>query len=60
MSHLSPYEVGQVKAHLYYGLGPPQIAGSITKADGKTLVFHSQRYSLRTVNVTVYVKLPRR
>ena len=51
----TPSEVGQVKAHLYHGLGPPQIAGSITKADGETLGFpqstlqstYSQRYSLR-------------
>ena len=41
MSQFSPFEVGQVKAHLYHGLGPSQIAGIITKADGKTRFSHT-------------------
>ena len=41
MSHFTPFEVGQVKAHLYHGLGPSQIAGIITKSDGKTRFSHT-------------------
>ena len=32
----TPFEVGQVKAHLHHGLGPTEIARIITKADGKS------------------------
>ena len=41
MSHFTPFEDGQVKAHLYHGLGPSQIAGIITKSDGKTRFSHT-------------------
>ena len=34
---LSPFEVGQVKAHMEHGLGCQKIAERIFKADGKTL-----------------------
>lgn len=33
---LSPFEVGQIKAHMEHGLGPAAIAKRIMKADGKT------------------------
>ena len=33
---LSPFEVGQVKAHMEHGLGCTSIASRIFKADGKT------------------------
>ena len=35
------YEVGQVKAHMYHGLGPEAICGIITKADGKSHFSHT-------------------
>ena len=34
MPRLSPFEVGQIKAHLYHGLGPRAIAGLVKKSDG--------------------------
>ena len=36
MAQFSPFEVGQVKAHMHHGLGAPRTAGIIFKADGKT------------------------
>ena len=36
MAHLGPFEVGQIKAHLYDGLTGPQILGILKKPDGKT------------------------
>ena len=33
---LSPFEVGQVKAHMEHGLGCTSIAQRLKKADGKT------------------------
>mgnify|MGYP004530944189 CR=1 FL=1 len=41
MQHFSPFEVGQVKAHLHHGLGPEAIAGIITKTDGKSHFSHT-------------------
>jgi len=35
-TRFTPFEVGQVKAHLHHGLGPTEIARIITKADGKS------------------------
>ena len=32
----SPFEIGQIKAHVYHGLGAAQIARILVKADGKT------------------------
>lgn len=32
----SPFEIGQIKAHVYHGLGAAQIARIVVKADGKT------------------------
>ena len=34
MARLSPFEVGQIKAHLYHGLGPRAIAGLVKMSDG--------------------------
>lgn len=34
MARLSPFEIGQIKAHLHHGLGPTAIAGIVTKEDG--------------------------
>ena len=34
--HLSPFDVGQVKAHLHHGLGPAAICALVKKSDGKT------------------------
>lgn len=36
MSQFSPFEVGQVKAHMHHGLGSQRISGILVKADGKT------------------------
>ena len=33
---LSAFEIGQIKAHVYHGLGAAQIARILVKADGKT------------------------
>ena len=33
---LSPFDVGQVKAHLHHGLGPSDISRILVKSDGKT------------------------
>jgi hypothetical protein len=35
-AHLSPFEVGQVKAHMEHGLGCVEIAKRIYRSDGKT------------------------
>ena len=35
MSRLSPFEVGQIKAHLYHDMGPTAIASIVKKADGQ-------------------------
>lgn len=35
------FEVGQVKAHMYHGLGPEAICGIIKKADGKSHFSHT-------------------
>ena len=32
---LTPFEIGQIKAHMRNGLGATEIAGIIKKADGK-------------------------
>ena len=32
----SPFEIGQIKAHMYHGLGAAQMARILVKADGKT------------------------
>ena len=32
----SPFEIGQIKAHVYHGLGATQIARILVKSDGKT------------------------
>ena len=32
---LTPFEIGQIKAHMQNGLGATEIAGIIKKADGK-------------------------
>ena len=34
--HLTPFEVGQIKAHSHHGLGPVAIAKILLKPDGKT------------------------
>ena len=34
MAQLTPFEVGQVKAHMYHDLGARRIAGIICRADG--------------------------
>ena len=34
MARLTPFEVGQIKAHAYHGLGPASIARIVTKTDG--------------------------
>ena len=34
MARLSPFELGQIKAHLHHGLGPTSIAGLVVKSDG--------------------------
>ena len=34
MARLTPFEVGQVKAHAYHGLGPAEIARIVKKSDG--------------------------
>ena len=34
MARLTPFEVGQIKAHLHHGLGPTSIAALVVKADG--------------------------
>ena len=36
MAQFSPFEVGQVKAHMHHGLGAQRIAAIVLKADGKT------------------------
>ena len=43
MAHFTPFEVGQVKAHLHHGLGPGDIAKIIYKPDGKNRYSHSGR-----------------
>ena len=37
----TPFEVGQVKAHMHHGLGPEAISRIIKKADGKTHFSHT-------------------
>ena len=32
----SPFEIGQIKAHMHHGLGAAQMARILVKADGKT------------------------
>ena len=32
----SPFEIGQIKAHMYHGFGAAQMARILVKADGKT------------------------
>ena len=34
MARLTPFEIGQVNAHLHHGLGATAIAGLVTKTDG--------------------------
>lgn len=34
MARLTPFEIGQIKAHLHHGLGPTAIAGIVKKVDG--------------------------
>ena len=34
MARLTPFELGQIKAHLHHGLGPTAIAALVQKADG--------------------------
>ena len=41
MSQFTPFDVGQVRAHLYHGLGPSQIAGISTKSDGRARFSHT-------------------
>ena len=41
MAHFTPFEVGQVKAHLHHGLGPGDIAKIIYKPDGKNRYSHT-------------------
>ena len=33
-AQLTPFEIGQIKAHLHHGVGPAEIARIITKLDG--------------------------
>ena len=35
MARLTPFEVGQIKAHLYHGMGPAAMASIVKKADGQ-------------------------
>ena len=35
MARLTPFEIGQIKAHLYHDLGPSEIAEIVVKADGQ-------------------------
>ena len=35
MARLTPFEVGQIKAHLHHGLGPCAIAAVVKKVDGE-------------------------
>jgi len=37
----TPFEVGQVKAHLHHGLGPEAISGIVTKVNGKSHFSHT-------------------
>ena len=41
MAQLSPFEVGQVKAHMHHELGPSQISRLIIKADGESTFSHT-------------------
>ena len=34
--HLTPFDVGQIKAHAHHGLGPAAIAKILSKPDGKS------------------------
>ena len=36
--HISPFELGQIKAHMEHGLGCGAIRDRVKKGDGKTLV----------------------
>ena len=36
MARLTPFEIGQVKAHAWHGLGPSEIARIVQKADGSS------------------------
>ena len=33
MARLTPFEIGQIKAHLHHGLGVTAISGLVTKTD---------------------------
>ena len=35
-AHIGPFEAGQIKTHVYWGLGPSAICRIITKPDGKS------------------------
>ena len=37
MARLTPFEIGQIKAHLHHGLGATAIAGLVTKIDGASV-----------------------
>ena len=37
MARLTPFDIGQIKAHLWHGLGPTAIAGIVKKADGTNI-----------------------
>ena len=41
MAQLSPFEVGQVKAHIHHGLGPAEISRLIVKSDGQSTFSHT-------------------
>jgi hypothetical protein len=36
MAQFTPFDVGQVKAHMHHGLGAQRISQIVTEADGKT------------------------
>ena len=37
MARLTPFEIGQIKAHLHRGLGATATAGPVTKMDGASV-----------------------
>ena len=47
MSQLSPFEIGQIKAHVHHGLGGAEISRLLLKPDGKS------RWSETAVQVVI-------
>ena len=45
-ARLSPFEVGQIKAHMYHGLGAAAISRIVVKADGKS---HPSEHGVKDV-----------